>query len=68
RALIDAARTSQGEERDESYAKIDGWLSTNAWFAPLYQRDYLYALSPEVTAEPALGNAVPYLWSFQPVD
>lgn len=67
-ALVEEARTSSGGARDEAYAKIDGWLSANAWFAPLYQRDYLYATSPDVTVEPALGNATPYLWSFTPAE
>lgn len=65
-ALIDEARHATGEKRDHVYAKIDGWLSTNAWFAPFYRVDYLYAVSPEVTAKSAPGNATPFLWSFKP--
>jgi peptide/nickel transport system substrate-binding protein len=65
-ALIEEARHASGDDRDLAYGKIDGWLSTNAWFAPFYQVDYLYALSPEVTATSAVGNASPFLWTFQP--
>lgn len=67
-ALLDEARSTTGADRDEAYGKIDGWLSTNAWFIPFYEIDYLYALSPDVTATNALGNATPFLWSFQPAD
>lgn len=66
-ALIDQIRVTEGDERDAVYAKIDGWLSTNAWLAPFYQVDFLYGVAGDrVQTEMAVGNATPFLWSFRP--
>jgi peptide/nickel transport system substrate-binding protein len=59
---------STDEDRDAAYAELDGWVTRNAWLIPLYTTDFLYATSPDVAAESAAGNAVPFLWTFEPAE
>jgi peptide/nickel transport system substrate-binding protein len=67
-AMIEDVRVSTPEERDDIYAEIDGWVTTNAWFAPFYQTEFIYAHSDRVNVEMAEGNASPFLWSIKPAE
>lgn len=64
--LLNAARDSSENERAAANQAIQTWLVKNAWFAPWYYRDTVYATSDKVTFKPQFGDVVPLISSFAP--
>ncbi|MEV7869625.1 ABC transporter substrate-binding protein [Streptomyces sp. NPDC088124] len=64
--LMETARTTSGQEQVAAFRKANAWLVENAWFAPWYHRDLIYATAPGTTVEPEPGVAGPPLRSYAP--
>ncbi|KAA9105877.1 ABC transporter substrate-binding protein [Microbacterium rhizomatis] len=67
-ALLDTARSSSEEDREQANQAVQTWLVENAWFAPWYYRDTVYATSDAVTFEPQFGDALPLISTFAPAN
>lgn len=65
---MEAARSADGDEQGEAFREANEWLVENAWFAPWYHRDLIYATSPDVEVEIQPGHAGPQLRNYQPAD
>lgn len=65
-ALIDAVQVGGAESAERAKA-VNEWLSENAWFAPIYRIDQIYAFhSDRITVEKQLQQAVPSIYNFAP--
>lgn len=65
-ALLETARTSSEDDREAANQAVQTWLVDNAWFAPWYYRDTVYATADTVTFEPQFGDALPLISTFAP--
>ena len=64
--LIDAVQTGGDESADRAKA-VNEWLSENAWFAPVYRIDQVYAYhSDRVSVVKQVQQAVPSFYNYAP--
>ncbi|WP_320779914.1 ABC transporter substrate-binding protein [Streptomyces sp. CRN 30] len=64
--LMETARTTSGDEQVAAFKKANAWLVENAWFAPWYHSDLIYATDPRTAVQPEAGVAGPPLRSYAP--
>jgi peptide/nickel transport system substrate-binding protein len=67
-ALLQAAQTASESERPEANQAVSQWVVDNAWFAPFFARESVYAARPGFDVEPGFGVQAPYLAFFQKAD
>jgi peptide/nickel transport system substrate-binding protein len=65
-ALIDAVQVGGDESADRAQA-VNEWVSDNAWFAPVYRIDQVYAFhSDRISVEKQIQQAVPSIYNYAP--
>ncbi|GAB2888538.1 ABC transporter substrate-binding protein [Streptomyces mayteni] len=64
--LMETARVSSGPTQTEALREANAWLVENAWFAPWYHPDLIYATASDTTVRPEPGVAGPPLRSYAP--
>ncbi|CAL9328013.1 hypothetical protein SUDANB171_00012 [Streptomyces sp. enrichment culture] len=64
--LMETARTTSGAEQTAAFREANAWLVENAWFAPWYHSDLIYATSPGTTVRLEPGVAGPPLRTYAP--
>jgi peptide/nickel transport system substrate-binding protein len=67
-ALMETAQASSGDEQEQAYKDANAWLVDNAWFAPWYYLDLIYATSDDVAIEVQAGSAGPQLRYYAPAE
>jgi peptide/nickel transport system substrate-binding protein len=67
-ALMEAARTAPADQADTAFQEANAWLVDNAWFAPWFYVDLIYATSADVDVTVQAGLAGPQLRSFVPAE
>ncbi|GAB3849012.1 ABC transporter substrate-binding protein [Nesterenkonia populi] len=65
---METARETEGDEQVEAFQQANEWLVENAWFAPWYHRDLIYATSDDVEVDIQPGHAGPQLRNYGPAD
>ena len=63
--LIDTVREG-GDGAAEAGQEINRYVTDNAWFAPWYRAENVYAVNDRVTVEPTQGQAVPSIYNYTP--
>lgn len=64
--LMQAARTASGAEQEAAFRAANAWLVENAWFAPWYHVDLIYATAPGTAIQVEPGSAGPPLRYYAP--
>lgn len=67
-ALMETARSAQGEEAVAAFQAANAWLVENAWFVPWFYVDIIYATGAGVSVEMQAASAGPQLRSFAPAE
>jgi len=68
-ALIESAQLAPaGDEQTAAFQKVSQWLVENAWYAPLYFPDNIYATSKDVVATPQIMQGVPSIYNYAPAE
>lgn len=65
-ALIAEAQGASGDAQTDAYLAIDEYLVENAWFAPFYFPDNVYATSADTTVTAQYQQGVPSIYNFAP--
>lgn len=65
--LIEEAQFAPEEEQPAAFQAINQWLVDQAWFAPLFHQDQVFGTTEGTDTTMQAQNAVPSLWSFEPV-
>lgn len=65
-ALIAAAQNASGDEQLDAYAAVNRYLVDEAWFAPFYFPDNIYAVAAGTTVEPQYQQGVPSIYNYSP--
>lgn len=63
---METARSAEGDEQAEALQQANEWLVENAWFAPWYHRDLIYATSADIDVDIQPGRAGPQLRNYRP--
>jgi peptide/nickel transport system substrate-binding protein len=66
--LMETAQAGSGDEQTEAYKDANAFLVENAWFAPWYYLDLIYATSDDITIELQAGSAGPQLRYYAPAE
>jgi len=64
--LINAAQNATEPDAAASYDAINEYLIDNAWFAPFYFPDNIYASSAETVVTPQYQQGVPSIYNYAP--
>ncbi|MFC7329135.1 ABC transporter substrate-binding protein [Marinactinospora rubrisoli] len=64
--LMQTARTATGPAQEAAFREANAWLVENAWFAPWYQVDLVYATDPATALQVEPGSAGPPLRYYAP--
>ena len=67
-ALMETAQSASGDEQEKAYRDANAWLVDNAWFAPWYYLDLIYATSDDIALEVQAGSAGPQLRYYAPAE
>lgn len=63
--LVETVRAG-GEGAEDAAREINRYVTENAWFAPWYRAENVYAVNDRVSVEPTQGQAVPSIYSYTP--
>jgi peptide/nickel transport system substrate-binding protein len=66
--LMETAQATSGDEQAEAYKAANEFLVENAWFAPWYYLDLIYATSDDISIELQAGSAGPQLRYYAPAE
>jgi len=66
--LLDAAKSTIGDEQDAALRDVNRYVVEQAWMAPWYRANALLAVKDGIDAEPQAGNIVPWIRNFAPAD
>ncbi|MFF0700008.1 ABC transporter substrate-binding protein [Streptomyces tendae] len=64
--LLKAVRTGTEATADEAAKQLNRHIVEQAWFAPFYRVDTLYAIGKNVDVALQSDNVVPYLYNYKP--
>jgi len=64
--LIADVQFSSGSEQLAAYAAVNDYLVDQAWFAPFYFPDNIYAVGERTVVEAQYQQGVPSIYNFSP--
>ena len=65
--LIEKAQYADpGQAQAAAFQELNEWLVDQAWFAPFYFADNIFAISSDVTVEPQVYQGVPSIYNYAP--
>jgi peptide/nickel transport system substrate-binding protein len=65
-ALMQEIRTGSAAQSATAAKELNAYVVDQAWFAPWYRPQAVYATDANTRVAVQAGNAYPYLWNFVP--